>query len=369
MEHGMNSTTGSSGGGWSIGKILLGIGVGCLALVLFFVVVAIGVGYWAYMPGNQVATSTILSDDSVAFLRVQTLGKDPGVSQLLETVIVEARKAEARNRRNLPIFLRWMMDRQVQGAKKEAGNVREMLAREVTVTLESVPDQTDPRPVIAVNLSRFPRLIRFFWWLASDGNEAQVNDESLKLGFVENTMILAPPTLLPRVAARLEGGGEGVDAGSEIFQAYQSANPRWDVHGLALNRGNAFEYLRRAVQSDEEEDLLAESLPPEGNAYRSIRKIRFGVDVVSDDEIEAQIALESDDPAAAREVVEKALQEFREAVSDPDSELRSESSIDQQGDQTVLSLRISNLRQVLIRAIRERGGAEESAPSDPATKR
>ena len=90
--------------------------------------------------------------------------------------------------------------------------------------------------------------------------------------------------------------------------------------------------------------------------------------MVSDDEIEAQIKVHSDDPELAREILEMALEEFKKSVSDPEHALRSESAIEQQLGQTVLSLRIANLRQALVRAIHGTR-AEEDEPAEPEARR
>ncbi len=348
---------------WTAKRLLIGAGIGCGALILLFFVVSFSIGYYLYMPGDQVSTTRVLDRDSMAVFRLENLGQDGGVSDLLETVMEEIHRMDRERQKDLPGFARFLADLRRGYSKKDLEGMKTFLPREVTVSLEEVPGQEDPEAVMAVNLSRFPRLIRFVAWMGRDQRDQ--TPDSVAVDFVENTMIVGRRSLLARVVSRMKQPSDADSPDPELLEAYRSLDPRWDFHGVVVNRNN---FLGRNFgRSDQEAE---ESPPGEGleDTFKDVHKMTFGIDIVSADEAEGEVVLDCLNEDKAVELLKDLASDLQAELAD--AGLDATSSIQRTQNLVTLRVKVHNLREAIIAGMRsampvhpgQQGPAEEEPP-------
>ncbi len=348
---------------WTARRLLIGAGIGCGGLIVLLFVVAFSVGYYFYMPGDQISTTRILGSDSTAIFRLENLGQDGGVTAVLETLMEELHRMDRERKKDLPGFARFLADMQKGRSKSDLQGMKNFLPREVTVTLENVPGQEDPEPVVAVNLSRFPRLIRFVLWMSRD--ERDTGPDSTDLDFVESTLLVARRPVLAQVVQRMKNPTEADSPDPELLEAYRSVDPRWDFHGVVLNRNNI---LGRTWGSSTEE--VEEAPPGERleDSFKDVRKLTYGVDIVSADEAEGEVVLDCLNKEKAVELLQQLAADLQSALVDRG--LDATSSIERNENLVTLRLKARNLREALISGMRssmevhpdQEGPAEEETP-------
>ncbi len=346
---------------WTARKILIGAGIGCGALILLFVIVAFSAGYYFYMPGDQIATTRILDRDSAAVFRLENLGKDGGVGALLDTIMEEAHRLDRERKKDLPEFARWLADFQRGYSSQDAEKMKTFLPREVTVTLEQVPGSDDPEPIFAINLSRFPRLIRFIFWMGKD--KVETKEDEFTIDFVESTMLGGRRSVLERTVSRMNHPEAADEPDPELLEAYKSGDPRWDFHGVALNRGNIWGRLLEKGPPTAEEDPPAEKAE---DYFQFIRKFTFGIDIVSAEEAEGEVVLDCLDEAKAVELLKKVADDWRTQLRD--AGFNADVSIERRDRFVTLRVKVDNLKDAIIASFRAASGhsGEEPTAEEPA---
>lgn len=285
-------------------KVLIGCALGCGLVIILGVLGAILGISWLLSAGEQVATAEIVGTDSIGFVHLDQTVRDPGVSAMLRNFWLEAQRAEnQRQKEELPESLGWLQD---LSAAQQGGvaPLEIFLPREMTVALEPGPHDGEPEIVVALNLRALPRLGRVFFATLSDRMSPEddsepdsyrghpvhpLGDDSGTVAFVGSTILFASETAAVRRAIdRIEDGTSRPPtlAATELPESHR------DLWGSFRNADGLLESWLAARL--EEGGVAAPSLVGE------VQTVTFGIDIVSSDEIEAQMAFLCAGEAAAK---------------------------------------------------------------------
>ena len=172
-------------------KMLVGCGVGCGVVVLLAAAGFFAAGWWAVAPGAQVDTGRIAGGESLGVVRSGRLADDPGVRELIENAVVAVQRASnERNREVMPEPLRWMQG--LGQARGGSAGLGLWIPREITVTVERGDRPGHPGVVCALNLSAFPRLVRFVIELAKKpgtGGEAPIHYRGRRIDLLNEACV------------------------------------------------------------------------------------------------------------------------------------------------------------------------------------
>jgi hypothetical protein len=364
MTSGENSPTTSSGfAGPLANKKVQGCAVGCAAVLLIGILAVVGLYYWAVTPGTQVATDFILGADSLALMHVEGLQDDPGLSSMVMMLITELQtmqRARAQDT-DIPWFVKMWMNRQREVGQKDVEKALRDVPRDMTVTVESVPEQEEPRFVGAVNLSRFPRMLQTAFWITSLFEETEVVDgfrllslDEGKAGvvtFIEQTLLWGQDSdalshVLGRRTAALD------DPSAHILRAYNSRDNRWDLYGVVENREEVLtwlisQWLKRDGNAEVDLDALNKELSGVVGAH-------FGVDVVDRDSIEGRLEVECTGESEATRYLEFLQSGVEEFLAEQDAaDLEVTTAVEQDQNVLVVDLTISNIVDVVSRKLND----------------
>lgn len=336
--------------------------LGCLGTLLLLVLVAVGLYYWAVTPGIQVPTDSILGADSLALMHVEGLHEDPGLSSMVQVFLTQMQLVRARQaeRSDIPWFLKFLMTRQQEIDDGDVKKALRDLPRDLTVTVESIPDSTDPEVVVAVNLNRFPRVLRLvFYFVSFQGGEDFQGYTVLPLDsgkggaatFVDQTLVWGQSAeVLRQVLQRRQRVLEG--ASSHILQAYNSREGRWDLYGVIENREGVLSWIVTRLSQLGKKDHGIEA--PQLQQYLSgVELVRFGIDVVDADSLESEVELTclSEEDA---ELLESHLAEVSTTLaSSKTGDLQVSSETRRESEKIYLSLQLSHLQDEVLRRIEE----------------
>lgn len=254
-----------TGGGFPLwGKVLLGCGL----VVLVVMVVVGGLAFWAVkrlvQPGKPVEAIAVVREDSVGWVRIESMADDQGMSGLTQRMfLVLQRIGQQEQREELPEWMRgWYDLSQAQQANNPA--LKWMMPREMTLAFD--PRGEDPpegeegdedeesedevetlRLTASLNLGF---LARMFGWIGSlddkatnreeiQGHQAIVDSDSVMI-FLDGTLLITEnreemERLLTRIETQEAGGRLDTDP------AYAAlADGAWDVFGRLDNRDGDF---------------------------------------------------------------------------------------------------------------------------------
>ena len=293
------------------GGRLAGCAIGC-GLFLLIVILALFSFYrWAFSPGQQIATEAIIGADSAGFVRLQNLATDEGVRQLLHASLshLDESRREQLERSEAPVILKWLA-RVGGGASKNVDKVTEDLPREITATVELLPDHS-PQVVVAANLAKFPRFIKLASSVVGLVRGVEVHGDRVypdygeggTVAFVENTIIWTGKGDVIRVVLdRVDQAVSGDPVSHDMYEAYEELAVRWDLFGNLETRPELITWLLTQVEKQargDASDLLKQAARYEPQ-LRMIEKVRFGFDIVSDQVLEGELVLQLDHPDSAR---------------------------------------------------------------------
>jgi hypothetical protein len=339
-----------------------GCTVGCLVVLLIVIVSGIALYYWASTPGPQMETEVILGVDSLGLVHVEGLKEDPGLRAMVGSLLVEIQELRTRKLQleQVPWVLKVLTSWQRSIDPDDIDDSLRDLPRDVTVSLEAVAGKQEPQLVAAVNLSRFPRVLRLIFSLSGFGSDgAQIGDHPVyrlsssgnMLAFVDSTVMWGQSLeVLRKVLNRdLATPGTGIN---ELLDAYRSRDSQWDIFGVILNRQGSLAWVLERWRPG----------GPAGSAIRNelesqrsdIERISLGIDVVDEDSIEGEVTLHYVSEAAAQGYFESA--ERAKLLPTP---LRESDSLDIQqkvsrrGREILINLKASNIQAALIQKLED----------------
>ncbi len=326
--------SGSSTSGHGRGRVL-GCALGCLGLVVALFAMLWMFWWWMSRPGPQVATEPIVPEDAVAALRIEGLGEDEGFTELALEALIQFDSAARRvQEQQLPDNLRWMAA--LRGRKPRAKDLRKWLPREITVAVEAAPTTEDGYSVVtAVNLARYPRVVRFLvlrFFADGEGRRWEHRGQPLlhngdtTIGFVGSTLLISDDVgATERAIDELVGApslgeseGEpgsvpirGVEAARRIGDLAVSHPGPWDIHGGFVNEENVLAYawwdvLDSGRQGTESGDLEIREdgkpvLDPGFEALaRGVEASWMAIDFLTADEVRGVLAFRCRDAQAAQ---------------------------------------------------------------------
>lgn len=283
----MNTSQPKSGGTSGLQKLLIGCSLGCGALFVVALLVVGGGAFWAFVPGKQVDTEGIAGEESVGVVRMEDLTADPGAKALIDHVMKEIDEINRRNQeRALPENMRWLANLRRQPSARD---VQMFIPRDATLTIEPTEDGTDVDFVAALNFRLMVRPIKAAILMASRseaggendtyrGYEIAAMDQDSHLTFVGSTaLVSSSETALKRAIDRIEDG-----AAPPAHLVSVAPEGQWDAAGSLTNEDGAVAAL------------LAKAQPPAGAHDEDVR-LGFGLDVVSSDEVDAEVVLHCSD--------------------------------------------------------------------------
>lgn len=291
-------------------KGLIGCAIGCGVLGVAAGVAFFGGLYWAFAPGEQVATERIVGVESVGAVQLDPVREDAGARAVVDALLrrVEARRRE-QQRTELPENLRWTQN--LGGG--QGGGLGWLVPRDATVALETVEGFDQPQPVLAVNLATFPRMFRWMLTRTSEqeakgrpgtGDPRILNLGTTRAAFFESTLLVAKePAVLATVLARLDRDQERRKDGTELSLPSRDLlglawREQFDLYGAIRNQDGALEawLAQQDGEWDKSEPRAVEaSLPVPGE----LLVVRFGVDFQSADRALAVIEADCASQAGA----------------------------------------------------------------------
>lgn len=343
-------------------KLLIGCALGCGVLIVVGLMVGSFGAYWFFSPGEQVATGQIVGEDSVALVRLNELATDPGTQALLTTFLRALDKVNRRQQEQiLPESMRWLTRFQ---RSSKASDFNRFIPREATLVVEMPEGATDPAVVVAVNFRTMVRPVKAMFALIgrSEGREdfhsryrdydvyRLSQDDDAFVSFVGSTLLFASaePTLRTAID-RIEGV---IPSGAERLTR-DVPEGTWDAAGVVANeQGAAVDVIRKLL---DDEDLE----PPGGD--EADLDLRFGLDIVTADEIAAQIYLDCEDEAQAKawlEILEGHFEALKEHASDMGLTLEVEAAVRER--RIVAELRLTGIEAAIESTIQIGGPGDET---------
>ncbi len=341
-------------------KVLIGCGVGCGVVAVAAVVAGVLGFFWLISPGKQTPTDAIVGDDSLGAIRVEDLAEDPGARQLVTRVLTRMQEIDRRHQaEDLPPSLRWLQELQ---QSPSAQDIEMFIPREVTLTFERAAAGEEPHIVVAFNLRGLVRLVQQVLALAARaegpggdpvktvyrGHEIFILDpqEETVLAFVGGTLLFSDhPEAVKRAIDRIEAG-----AGAAHVRAVEAPAGDWDVAGSLDNE--------EGLLDDWLQEVAAEEGPPPGE----VRRLGFGFDLVSADEVAGTMILECADVASAVAWLPRLEAKYREMAEEAAGHgLTLTHHARAEGSRVLADLRLEGLEAALDRWL-ERVAEEGEAP-------
>ncbi len=302
-------TTGVPGKTW--GGRLAGCAIGCGLFLLILVLVLFSFYRWVSSPGRQIATEAIIGADSAGFLRLQNLATDEGVLQLLHTGLsnLDERRRRELESSDAPVIVKWLA-RLGGDASDGVDDFREHMPREITATVELLPGQ-HPQVVVAANLAKFPRFIKLASSVVGLLRGVEVHGDQVyqdygeggTVAFVENTIIwTGKGDVIRLVLDRVDQAIAGDHFSHGMYKAYEELAVRWDLFGNLEGHQELLTWLLNVVEKQahgDAPDFLGQ-LSGYEEQLRMIERARFGFDIVSDQVLEGELALQLDSAESAR---------------------------------------------------------------------
>jgi len=312
-----------SGSGRLVWKIVIGCGA-AFGLVLL-VAIALGLYgvYWCLSPGRQMPTALAVGPRSVGVIRLERGDSDRGIQELALSVFHALQRAQLEaDEGEVPPFLQSM--RRLQLAQ-QPGGLGLWIPSEATLSIEAAP-QGQTRVVGAVNMRSLVRPIGFVLGrsMRSDpktrvvvhgGHEILLNHGGPAVCFAEGSVLFgsgdqelgsaldrwsAAPAGEPRLPASLQG----LSGQFDVYGAFDRAEESSALLGILISVAIDSDHLELAKQAR--------------SAVSGLKGSRFGIDVVTADELKLRVELSYADPEsaqAARERLDGALASLSPRVS------------------------------------------------------
>lgn len=347
---------------------LLTCGIGCGAFVIVVAVALTGLYFWAVSPGPQIPTERVLGPESLAYLRIDHLSHDEGFQSLTADILLAMQEEQIeRSREELPAALAWLNRFQRSSPQEVVADLKRDLPTDITVTVESPPGAQEPAFAAAVNLSRYPRLIRlFFTWIAEDfANRIREEFPGAGLEFVENTAVWAQtPEVMTVVMDRAKGSVSARGASTEILRLLQTGSERWDIHAAAENREGLMLHLQQWLGK------LPEDFPLQFPAETAVllpsaRTVQLGTDIVSRELIRIELEVEADSQGYAERWDALLHDLVDQNRPDPENPIKVSSEIVRSGSHVVLRLGLREVKAAVLQAFNRFQQREKESESEP----
>ena len=189
-------------------------------------------------------------------------------------------------------------------------DITEDLPREVTATVELLPGHS-PQIVVAANLAKFPRFIKLASSVVGLVRGVEVHGDRVyqdygeggTVAFVENTIIwTGKGDVIRLVLDRVDQSVSGDRVSHDMYEAYEELAARWDLFGNLEMREELMNWLLSVVEKQARGDApdFLKQVSRYEPQLRTIEKVRFGFDIVSDRVLEGELVLQLDSPDSAR---------------------------------------------------------------------
>jgi hypothetical protein len=303
-------------------KAALGCAIGCGAFALLAVIGGAIAAWWWVTPGKQRPTLAIASREAAGAFQVGDLGADPGVTALLDHVLLETQR---RQQQGMPPWMRQLQ--RANGGSPSTG-LRMLLPRQATFALEPSGQGDVAAWILALN----PRgLTRLFHTFLPDGAVTGTHRgyELVSFGSGSHASLVDGTILVSNDEATLRAGidrlleGEAVppppppDLGAPVRG--------WDLAGTVDNRGGTLDAL------------LFDGGEVPGGEVPGIERALVGLDVASRDLAAGRVVVECSDRdavALAVEALRRRAAERAATLSEQQLELRS--AVRTEGSRAVL---------------------------------
>ena len=292
------------------GGRLASCAIGCGLFLLILILVLFSFYRWVSSPGQQIATEAIIGADSAGFVRLQNLATDEGVLRLLHASLshLDERRREQLQGSNAPVIVKWLA--RMGDASDNVDNITEDLPREVTATVELLPGHS-PQIVVAANLAKFPRFIKLASSVVGLVRGVEVHGDRVyqdygeggTVAFVENTIIwTGKGDVIRLVLDRVDQSVSGDRVSHDMYEAYEELAAKWDLFGNLEMPEELMNWLLSVVEKQARGDApdFLKQVSRYEPQLRTIEKVRFGFDIVSDRVLEGELVLQLDSPDSAR---------------------------------------------------------------------
>ena len=265
-------------------KTAIGCAIGCGGLIVL-AFIAGGVGSWWMMrPGQQRTTAAVVSPEATGAFDVVDLGADPGVTALLDRVLLESQRQQ---QRNAPDWVRQMQQLSRRGSSPSSG-LRMFLPRQATISLEPSTEGRDSAVVAAVNPRGLTNLLHFVLARGDTLVGKHRGHDLLRMGDRAWGSLLGGTLLVSNEEEALKRGIDRVlDGGG------RPAPPPPDL-GLPSHDWD----LTGSVDGDDRElakTLWGDEPPPAG-----VRRALLGFDVATSDVTNGRVVVDCDSPQSAQ---------------------------------------------------------------------
>ncbi len=285
--------------------------IGCGTIFALVVLVSVLTFYWAVTPGPQVPSGSFLGSQTIGVAHLQDLRGDPAVQAMTGAILrsMHDLRREQVEQSETPFFLRWLVGRQGEINESQIDDALRDSPRDATVQLESVAGFTDPQILSVVNLSRYPRALRFAYQIGSwvQGSELVAGYPVLKMGsaepsavaFVEDTLLWGQrPEVLQLALERRRDVAPG-EISSRVLATFANRQERWNLFGTLENRQNSLAWV---VDKFRERWPQIPERPQLDELLSRINQVDFGLDVADEDSLEGFLDLVCGSPREAEEI-------------------------------------------------------------------
>ncbi len=265
-------------------KTAIGCAIGCGGLIVL-AVVAGGIGSWWMMrPGEQRTTAAVVSPEATGTFTVVDLGADPGVTALLDRVLLESQRQQ---QRGAPDWVRQMQQLSRGGGSQSTG-LRMFLPRQATISLEPSTEGRDSAVVAAVNPRGLTNLLHFVLARGDTLVGKHRGHDLLRMGDRAWGSLLGGTLLVSNEEAALKRGIDRVlDGGGSAPPPPADLGPparNWDVTGT--------------VDGNDRE--LSTTLWGDEPAPAGVKRALLGVDVATSDVTNGRVVVDCDSPESAQ---------------------------------------------------------------------
>lgn len=335
--------------------------VGCLAVVVGLIALAVILYYWFKTPGPQVPTDAFIGPETIAILHVEGLSADPAMLAMTQNVLSELQSVRKRamTDQEIPAILRFMADWNREVREEDAQEALEDLPRDLTISLEKVEGLATPQYLASGNLNRFPRALKLLYFFVGVFQEAEefkgvriltpFPDTELSVAFVEHTLLWGPsPEVIKLALSR--GTGQATAASSKVIETYQSREKEWNLYGVMENREGAINWLMKQL--------------PDGlndPAITGMEWLNISADVLDKDSIIARVELTYPREEEAEQAEIRLAGLFEEAGTRRDW---LQGFVSRSKNDVAIDLKVSDVAKLIDRAFQETIPAPRASGSD-----
>jgi hypothetical protein len=254
-------------------KILVGCGIGCLAVVLLAVGSCTGFFIWLKQPGELLEPDLLVGSDTKGYLAWTLRLEDPGTEQFVQDILNSMQRVQRKHGVKINPTVDSFLNRMQQ--KKNEREIRKMFPLAAAWTLRPGDDPGDDLHLLSVSLMRAGNQIRLWDWLLgmilSRSPDVQVvkhrgekifnvdpRKDSPFVFFIRgNDLFFTSDTDNARLAVdRLATPGAGAASSTELSTLYGQTPPEAPLRGAIINSGGELERVWREIGTLDPSDIL-----------------------------------------------------------------------------------------------------------------